>query len=240
MYSQNNEEQIIERFFAGRGGKFLDIGAFDGMQMSNTRKLLELGWSGVLVEPSPENFLKLIENCRPFFDRVVLVNAAVSNETGLAPLYIEQKEGRKWSTTIDHRLVESGSVMEPLNANIFIKAIAPNELSKWGPYDFVSIDAEWRDFEILKVWPDSMVASGGLMCVEPRNNDERALMKEDRLSPRLRVANSNFHLRKTNPTARSAEVVPIPKELTPVICRILRRQIGSGLIGNMFSSGLFR
>jgi hypothetical protein len=32
MYSQNDEERFIVDFFAGRTGRFLDIGAFDGVR----------------------------------------------------------------------------------------------------------------------------------------------------------------------------------------------------------------
>ena len=39
MYSQNNEEQIILEYFKDFKGNLLDIGANDGVTLSNTRKL---------------------------------------------------------------------------------------------------------------------------------------------------------------------------------------------------------
>ena len=36
IYSEHNEQLIIEEFFQGRLGNFLDIGAFDGVNFSNT------------------------------------------------------------------------------------------------------------------------------------------------------------------------------------------------------------
>ncbi len=59
MYSQNNEEQIIIEYFKDFKGHLLDIGANDGLTLSNSRKLIELGWTGDLVEPSPNAFQKL-------------------------------------------------------------------------------------------------------------------------------------------------------------------------------------
>src|SRR5262249_30227089 len=53
MYSQNDEESIITGYFGGRAGNLLDIGAYDGVSFSNSRRLIELGWSGALVEPLP-------------------------------------------------------------------------------------------------------------------------------------------------------------------------------------------
>jgi hypothetical protein len=52
-YSQNNEQEIILNFFNGRIGRYLDIGAFDGVAASNTLALAELGWQGTVIEPSP-------------------------------------------------------------------------------------------------------------------------------------------------------------------------------------------
>ena len=45
MYSQNNEEQVILDYFGNKIGNLLDIGANDGITLSNSRKLIELGWA---------------------------------------------------------------------------------------------------------------------------------------------------------------------------------------------------
>jgi hypothetical protein len=54
-YSQNDEERVINGVLDD-AGDFLDVGAFDGKLFSNTLKLYERGWGGVLVEPSPKAF----------------------------------------------------------------------------------------------------------------------------------------------------------------------------------------
>ena len=79
MYSQNNEEQTILQYFGLQPtGRFLDIGAYDGLNLSNTMALYEHGWSGVLVEASPTVFCKLMETYRDRDrSRVQLVNSAV-------------------------------------------------------------------------------------------------------------------------------------------------------------------
>ena len=61
MYSQGGEEKVIVEYFDGYRGTFLDIGAFDGKTFSNTKRLSDLGWRGVLVEPAPKPFFALIE-----------------------------------------------------------------------------------------------------------------------------------------------------------------------------------
>jgi hypothetical protein len=55
-YSQNGEEQVILDIFDTLGitkGHLVDLGAGDGVSMSNTRALLERGWTGDLYDGDP-------------------------------------------------------------------------------------------------------------------------------------------------------------------------------------------
>ena len=58
-YSQNNEQDIILSYFQSRKGFFLDIGANDGVTLSNTYALQLQEWKGVLIEPSEEAFNRI-------------------------------------------------------------------------------------------------------------------------------------------------------------------------------------
>jgi hypothetical protein len=61
-YSQNNEEAVLLDHFGDKSdGTFLEIGAFHPTRFSNTRALIERGWSGVMVEMSPYALVDLIE-----------------------------------------------------------------------------------------------------------------------------------------------------------------------------------
>jgi FkbM family methyltransferase len=55
-YSQHDEELFILEYFAGReGGVFVDVGAFDYKDMSNTFRLeSDLGWSGIAIDALEE------------------------------------------------------------------------------------------------------------------------------------------------------------------------------------------
>lgn len=178
-YSQNDEEDFIAEFFHGKSGRFLDVGAYDGVQLSNTRRLLESGWSGVLVEPAAHNFQSLMKNCRIFEDRTVLIQAAVSTRWDLARLWIDLKPDRQWSTTINDALKDFGSVNLPSGQNVQVPTIPMSAMERFGPYDFISMDAEWEDLAILS---DSLntpiMQSVSLLCVEPRNLIERDVMKK--------------------------------------------------------------
>lgn len=57
------DKWVCEYFNYKRGGFFLDIGAYDGILLSNTYYLeKELGWYGICVEPSPTTFPSLKQN----------------------------------------------------------------------------------------------------------------------------------------------------------------------------------
>ena len=74
--SQYQEGQWIVDYFAGRIGRFLDVGAYNGLLLSNTWPLSQLGWSGVCVEPSPLPFAGLMDT-HAGNDKITLINAAV-------------------------------------------------------------------------------------------------------------------------------------------------------------------
>lgn len=81
MYSQYNEEQYvcqICRWIAGNP-RFLDIGAWNATTFSNTRALFELGWGGVLIEPSPGPLKELLKEYGRV-DRVEVIGAALTVE----------------------------------------------------------------------------------------------------------------------------------------------------------------
>ncbi len=56
-YSQNGEEAVILETLAALGiekGHLVDLGAGDGVTMSNTRALIERGWTGNLYDGDPK------------------------------------------------------------------------------------------------------------------------------------------------------------------------------------------
>lgn len=64
-YSQFEEQTAILKAFGNPEipRRFLDIGSWDAVTFSNTRALVELGWSGVLIEPAPGPMIELLRSC---------------------------------------------------------------------------------------------------------------------------------------------------------------------------------
>jgi len=63
-YSQLGQDKHIAQFFKFKeGGTFVEVGANDGVLLSNTKMLEEFyGWKGVCIEPNPQLFPKLVAN----------------------------------------------------------------------------------------------------------------------------------------------------------------------------------
>lgn len=146
MYSQNNEEQIINDLF-GDVGRFLDVGAYDGKWCSNTLRLYERGWSGVLVEPAPSCFAAL-EKQYDKCPRVKLVNAALSDMDDSVWIY----ESGPLSTTSDDFRKEWPN-------HKFVPIAVPGTtwtalLAEHGAdFDFVNIDTEGTNLDVLRLFP---------------------------------------------------------------------------------------
>ena len=150
-YSQNCEQGVINSLFPDHG-RFLDAGAFDGRTFSNSLKLFERGWSGVLVEPSPKAFAGL-EREYAGKDRVVLVNAAVAINPGEIDFFdsggdavssTEAAHAEKWEKGY-------GSKFEKIK----VQAITWDHImSTYGSnFDFVNLDTESTNYQLLQAFP---------------------------------------------------------------------------------------
>jgi FkbM family methyltransferase len=154
MYSQNNEEKYILDYFGDYVGTFADIGANDGITLSNTRKLMELGWSGICLEPSPKAYARLEENCKNF-PKVYTYPFAIShtnremtlNESG--PL-LGADDTSLVSTFFDHEMdrFKKSVKYTPVTVKCFRWKTFLNR-PKIKKFDFISIDIEGGELEVL-------------------------------------------------------------------------------------------
>jgi FkbM family methyltransferase len=169
MYSQNNEEEIIINYFNqnvnSNIGKFIEIGAYDPFRLSNTRKLYELGWSGVYVEPSPICFhrFKVVYNNDL---RIHLINAAISDKDGVITLF--ESNGDAVSTTdIKHKEKwEKGSnvTFTPITVNTISMQRFINEFGS--NVDFLSLDTEGTNYQLFSLIPDDFLHRLKMICIE--------------------------------------------------------------------------
>jgi hypothetical protein len=155
--AQYTEEQkaIIKHVAAARWGKkYIDIGAFHPVELSNTYMLYKMGWDGDVYEP--QNYEKLYAKIR---SRDIYHKCVVTNHTGKVTLFIDKRKGREGRCTT----VES-KWKNRLNYNWGeLEVNAVDAVSLEGVYSFGSIDAEGHEGVIINRLNFSKLKIGILM-----------------------------------------------------------------------------
>ncbi len=177
-YGQNKEDKVILEYFGDFVGVLLDIGANDGRTLSNSLALIEKGWGGALVEASPKAFERLSKEHQGN-KKIELHNFALAGHDG----EIEFNESGELLGCGDVALVSSTKQNEmdrwtSLNMP-FEKMKVPCKSfasfikdSKYKQYDFISIDVEGMELEILPQINFDEVGSK-LACIEFNGKDKQ-------------------------------------------------------------------
>ena len=158
-YAQNGEDIIIQKFFIGRNPydcTILDIGANDGVTLSNSRILIEQGWNACLVEPSPKAFT-LLNKLYELRAGVYCYNYAIGAGSGTQTFYESSEhlgngDIALLSTLNEYELKRwEGSGTEFKEIEVEVLSFADFlKISPIKKFHCISIDAEGVDFEILQ------------------------------------------------------------------------------------------
>jgi FkbM family methyltransferase len=158
-YSQGEEQQHILEHCAEHG-RFLDIGAWNAKNLSNTRALYERGWSGVLVEPSPEPFMGLLHEYGND-ERVDLILGAVARSAGLERFHASADA----LTTSSPQNFEKWREVGGFYGRFWVHTFEIGFLVRnFGPFDFVNIDTEGSSVAIFHDLLEC--AAPKVICVE--------------------------------------------------------------------------
>ena len=144
-YSQIQQDLRVLSFYDNKmNGFFVEIGANDGITLSNTYLLeKDFNWTGICIEALPDKFNELIKNRKS-----ININKAVYDITGKILNFssddllsgITDKIDRHLETKnkqqISVETVTLNDILEENNAPTFI--------------DYISIDTEGSEFEIIK------------------------------------------------------------------------------------------
>ena len=161
--SQCGQDAFLDTALFGGGihGKYLDIGCNDGRSNSNTWFFAKVrSWQGVCLEADPRKHGEI----RSRSGRSDGIHAAVSNKDGKASFAVVNVPDGGLSgltTTLDHDRAKS---FGPMRQVLDVPTITPLTLLKryypnaTQPLDYVSIDVEGHELEVLRSWPLSRTA----------------------------------------------------------------------------------
>ncbi|XP_045610806.1 protein Star [Procambarus clarkii] len=135
-----------------KGGFFVEAGAVDGEFLSNTLYLERwLGWTGLLVEPYPVTYERLLYKHR----RAYSINAALSVTNVSSSVFLRPAGDNGVLSTVEERglqvrAIPLFSLLKALNVTIV---------------DFLSLDVEGDEVKVLKTIPWDKIRIR-VLCVE--------------------------------------------------------------------------
>jgi FkbM family methyltransferase len=159
-FSQFGEDIDVLDFFGKEfQGIFVDVGANDGVELSNTYLLEQHGWRGVLVEASEQ----LANACRQARPRSIVVNKAAVLSRQVKQVEFFEYTGRLPTGEIYDGLSSVGQLSAYHSTAIAAGAsvrrtVVPaacldeilDEAGFNGQIDFVSVDVEGLELDVLK------------------------------------------------------------------------------------------
>lgn len=158
FYSQHGEDYILWEFFKHKPkGFYIEIGAFDGVYLSNTYSFEQQGWEGICVEPNPYYFSRCQEN-RP---KAISINVAcVDKNTDSSVLFYAEEYGllsttdrsQEYIDDLRQRYIKRG-LGEPNLSELVVESKTLDEILEEYhhafPLDIVSIDVEGTEMQVL-------------------------------------------------------------------------------------------
>lgn len=173
-YSQLGQDKKVYDFYKGKTeGYFVEVGAYDGIALSNTYAFEKLGWKGICCEPLPSRFADLIKNRTAH-----CCNQAVYHTTGLTVSFdIEGDAGML--SGIDTHIDAHKHVVNKNKQTVTMQTISLNNLlERFGapPFiEYLSLDTEGSEYEILRTL-DFNKWQFGLIDVEHNHIEPRRTM----------------------------------------------------------------
>jgi len=151
-YSQHSEDIVVSKLLSGvKNGIYVDVGANDPEYISNTRYFYERGWRGINIEPHPEMFEKIVKN-RP---EDTNLNIGIATQEGALTFYKLDVPAETAGSTFDKAIAEElkakgYTISAEITMPVYPLAKILEANLKFPKIDFMSVDTEGFDLEVLK------------------------------------------------------------------------------------------
>lgn len=132
-----------EVFNEKRNGYFLDIGAHDGISISNTY-LLEwrYNWDGLCIEANPQTYFSLTQN-----RKAKCINACLDDKEGEVEFALRGIMGGIISNNLDNQQITAETAVQRIKTVPLIKVL--EEYGAPRVIDYLSIDVEGAEDRVL-------------------------------------------------------------------------------------------
>jgi FkbM family methyltransferase len=141
VFPEDAEDRLKAEFFGGHRGFFVDVGANDPQNGSQSYALERAGWTGILIEPQPDLAARLGQARQA---RVFAAACSSPRNAGKTmPLHLAGKLSSLDSQFVTPGTRGQGTVEVPIRTldDMLVEAAAPS------PIDFLSIDIEGHEVE---------------------------------------------------------------------------------------------
>ena len=169
-YSQHGEDLFINEYFQNKaGGFYVDIGCFHPLKYNNTYLLYKKGWSGMNIDMN-QTSIDLFNINRPKDSNIC---CALSNEEKKVVAYIDHyfspvnTINKNYSDFAEKNIsfrTHNKSYIETRTFDTLVR----NDKITVPKIDFLNIDAEGSDYEVLEGFNLSKYRPG-FICVEMLN-----------------------------------------------------------------------
>ena len=147
-------DAIIRNYFPSQEkGNCIEVGALDGIFVSNTLHFERNGWDALCIEPVPQYYAKLKQNRK----NVLNFAAGSSNNDDVKFTVVNMSNDDQSSTSgleVDARLIDSHSPLNPTKEVISVKTRRLDwcieNYFNHETIDFISIDTEGNELDVLK------------------------------------------------------------------------------------------
>ncbi|UCG17704.1 MAG: FkbM family methyltransferase [Phycisphaerales bacterium] len=156
-YSQAGEDFLLWKLFKFRpSGFYVDVGAFDGVHLSNSYSFELAGWQGICIEANPD----MLERCKVARPRSTCLGCACVATDQIEPVEFWCEPLGLLSSLhpdaadVSARYEKRGLTFEGFERirvpAMTLDTILDEQLPEGTPLDFVSIDVEGTELDVLR------------------------------------------------------------------------------------------